>query len=79
MDFLTVWLIGCIINFQISFSYDVYLWEKGKDISYNIIIEECFLTLLSFVGLIIFITLGIITFSIERGEETAIKGKHEKN
>lgn len=79
MDFLTVWIIGSIINFQICFSYDIYLWEKGKDISYEMIFEEFILILMSFVGLLMFITLRIIVFLMEHGEESAIKGKREKN
>jgi len=79
MDFLTIWIIVCIINAILSFGFNTYLLKQGEDITYSLLFVETIITLASFIGLITAIVMTIGIFLIENGDEPAIRSKHRKD
>lgn len=79
MDFLTVWIIVCVINAILSFTLNSYILKQGEDVSYSLLFIEIIVTLASFIGLLVSIIMIAVAFLMEHGDEPIIKSKHRKN
>jgi predicted PurR-regulated permease PerM len=79
MDFFTFWIIVCIINAIIAYVLNLYILNRGEDVSYLLLFFEVILTLMSFIGLITAIIIAIVVFLMEHGDESVIKSKHHEN
>lgn len=79
MDFLTFWIIICVINAILSFILNSHILKHGEDVSYSLLFIEIIVTLASFIGLLFAIIIAILAFLMEHGDDPAIKSKHRKN
>lgn len=79
MDFLTIWIIVCIINAILSYILNLYILRRGEDVSYLLLFFEIILTLTSFIGLLTSIIMTGVIFLMEHGDEPVIRSKHRKD
>jgi len=79
MDFFTFWIIVCVINAILSYILNLYILKHGEDVSYSLLFLEIILTLASFIGLLVGITMTVVAFLAEHGDDPIIKSKHNKN